>query len=81
MENKLNKQDASIVYQTALKTDKKFSLQVITGSDFNKINAMTQPLFSKDGWKRINPDSYETNQFRRTSDGHQTTSHARSHVS
>ena len=66
--NKLNKQDASIIYQKALKSDKKFSVQVITGSDFNKINKITKPLFSKDGWKHINPDSYETNPFRRTSD-------------
>lgn len=67
MENKLNKQDASIVYQKALKTGKKFSVQVITGSDFDKIDKITKPLFLKDSWKRINPDSYETNQFRRTS--------------
>ena len=66
--NKLNKQDASIVYQMALKSDKKFSVQVITGSDFNRINMITKPLFSKDNWKWINPDSYETNPFRRTSD-------------
>ena len=49
--NKLNKQDASIVYQMALKSDKKFSVQVITGSDFNRINMITKPLFSKDNWK------------------------------
>lgn len=66
--NKLNKQDASIVYQKALKSDKKFSVQVITGRDFERMNKLTKPLFSKDGWKWINPDSYETNPFRRTSD-------------
>lgn len=66
--NKLNKQDASIVYQKALKSNKKFSVQVITGSDFKRMNKLTKSLFSKDGWKWINPDSYETNPFRRTSD-------------
>lgn len=66
--NKINKQDASIVYQKALKSDKKFSVQVITGSDFKRMNKLTKSLFSKDGWKWINPDSYETNPFRRASD-------------
>lgn len=65
MENKLNKQDASIVYQRALKSDKKFSVQVITGSDYDRIDEIVYTE-NKNTANCIFPDSYGASMFRRT---------------
>ena len=65
MKNKLNKLDASIVYQRALKSDKKFSVQVITGNDYDRIDEIVYTE-NKNTANCIFPDSYGANMFKRT---------------
>ena len=63
---KLNQTDSSIVYQKALNRDDiKFSVQAITGTDFNRIQSILSDLMVK-GWTNILPDYHIKKYFGRT---------------